>query len=411
MRKMMNGSAAAYLGLDAEPTLSSAGETEIASAPVWVRTTSPHHLDPSLNELAACASEPTAFAEPWFMAASLRHLELPDTLRLLEVWSGPEEQPLMLGLLPVMISGRYGRLPMAHVENWRHFHCFLGTPLVRAGREKDFWAAILRFLDGQKWARGFLHLTVLLGDGPVHQGLAAAARDLGRPCDVVHRSERAMLAAELSPQLYYETNVRKKKRKELKRLSVRLAELGKVETRTLSRAEELGPWCDAFLALEKSGWKGKSGSALACDPRTEAFFRDVVEDAFAAGRLDMLRLDLDGQPVAMLVNFLTAPGSFSFKTAFDEDFARFSPGVLIQLENLRILDRPDIRWMDSCAIENHPMINGLWAERRQLVNVSVPLSGAARTILFRFYRLAENLWAILKRARTPARHQAVDDHE
>ena len=48
------------------------------------------------------------------------------------------------------------------------------------------------------------------------------------------------------------------------------------------------------------------------------------------------RLDLDGKPLAMLVNFLTAPGSFSFKTAFDEAFSRYSPGVLIQLDNLAI---------------------------------------------------------------------------
>ena len=77
-------------------------------------------------------------------------------------------------------------------------------------------------------------------------------------------------------------------------------------------------------------------------PATEAFFREVVAAAWAAGRLQFLRLDVGGHCIAMLVNFLTPPGSFSFKTVFDEGYARFSPGVLIQLENLNILDDPRI---------------------------------------------------------------------
>jgi hypothetical protein len=96
-----------------------------------------------------------------------------------------------------------------------------------------------------------------------------------------------------------------------------------------------------------------------------------------AGRLQLLALELDNRPIAMLVNFLAPPGSFSFKTAFDESFARFSPGVLLQIENLRILERPEIAWMDSCAAEQHPMIESLWAQRRTLARVTVPLAALA----------------------------------
>ena len=349
--------------------------------------------------LAANASEPNAFAEHWFMAASIAHLDTPADLRIVEVWEGSGPSRRLIGLLPVHIERRYGRMPVAHVENWSHFHSFLGTPLIRAGREQTFWIEILRFLDCQQWASGFFHLDCLTGDGPVHRGLAEAARALGRPCDIVHRSERALLESGLSPEAYYEATVRKKKRKELKRLQSRLAELGRVESRTLAGAEELERWCDEFLALESSGWKGceGAGSALGCSPSTERFFRDAVAGAFHAGKLDFLRLDLDGRPLAMLVNFLTPPGSFSFKIAIDEEHGRYSPGVLVQLENLRVLARPELRWMDSCASENHPMINSLWGERRRLVRVTVPLSGPTRRTLFTLCRLAENTSASLRR--------------
>ena len=81
----------------------------------------------------------------------------------------------------------------------------------------------------------------------------------------------------------------------------------------------------------------------------------------------MRALDLDGRPLAMLVNFLCPPGGFSFKTAFDEGYARFSPGVLLQQANLDLLDHPRIMWVDSCAAPGHPMIDSVWRERRALV--------------------------------------------
>lgn len=350
-------------------------------------------LGPEWTALAGEASEPNAYAESWFVDPGLRRLAPPGEVRMLAVRQGGR----LDGLLPLWIAPRYGRMPVRHVENWLHPHCLLGTPLVRAGQEQAFWAAALAALDGAGWAPAFLHVSGLVDQGPVHRGLIAAARALGRPCDTVHRTRRALLASGLSPQAYYETNVRKKKRKELKRLRARLAEQGELRFRALAAGDDLGAWSDSFLAIERSGWKGRSGSALASTPEGEAFFREVLAGAHAAGRLQFLRLDLDGRPLAMLVNFLTPPGSFSFKIAFDEAFARFSPGVLIELENLRVLEHPDIAWMDSCAVEDHPMIDSLWSGRRSLVRVTVPLAGLRRRALFQICRTAENGSAALRR--------------
>ncbi len=342
-------------------------------------------LAPAWDDLAGAASEPNAFAERWFVAPGFDHLPLPDSLRLAEVWEGDR----LLGLLPLSIGRRYGRLPVRHVVNWLHHHAFLGTPLVRAGREQDFWAALIAALDAARWPRGFLHINGLVEGGAVHHGLIAAAAHVGRRCDTVHRAVRAQLDAGLTPEAYYEATVRKKKRKELKRLSARLAEMGTVHTTRLTRRADLPAWCDAFLALEASGWKGRSASALASQAETDAFFRAMMAGAWAAGRLEMLRMELDGRPIAMLVNFLVPPGAFSFKIAFDEEYARFSPGVLIQIENLEILTRPDIAWMDSCAAENHPMIDSLWSGRRAIVRVTMPLAGARRRLAFGFARALE----------------------
>ncbi|AYJ87207.1 GNAT family N-acetyltransferase [Sphingomonas paeninsulae] len=345
------------------------------------------------DDLAEQASEPAPFAERWFLEPSIRNLPAPIAARMLAVRQGP----LLIGMIAVCTGNKYGRTPIRHVQNWQHYHAFLGTPLVRAGFERQFWAAILGELDTAKWAPSFFHVCGLVGQGALLSALKAERR-----ADIVHRSERAFLKSNLSSQAYYELNIRKKKRKEIKRLQLRLAELGEV---AFDRLSAHGPvenwivetWIAEFLELEASGWKGRAGSALRNDPATKTFFEQSIAGAFAMGKLEILRLTLDGRPLALLVNFITPPGSYSFKIAFDENYARYSPGVLIQLENLKILDGTDVEWMDSCAIEDHSMINSIWAERREIVRITVPLKGVGRTLAFYACRALETISAGVRR--------------
>ncbi len=148
--------------------------------------------------------------------------------------------------------------------------------------------------------------------------------------------------------------------------------------------------------MEHRGWKGREGTALACNPCEANFLETVAQGAHAAGKLDFHRLDLDGKPIAMLINFLTGKGGFSYKIAFDEDYARYSPGILIERYNMRILDRPDIDWVDSCATENHKMIESIWAERREIVRITVPIGSQRKRWVFRASRMAEDASSIAR---------------
>ena len=62
-------------------------------------------------------------------------------------------------------------------------------------------------------------------------------------------------------------------------------------------------------------------------------------------------------------------------------FARFSPGVLLQKENLALLAREDIAWCDSCAAPDHPMIDHFWRDQRAIVSRNVTIGGKARRAL------------------------------
>ncbi|MFN3620561.1 GNAT family N-acetyltransferase [Sphingorhabdus sp.] len=328
--------------------------------------------------LATRCAEPNPFCESWFLAPALRHFDSEGRVQIFTLWDGDT----LCGLMPFKFKPQYGRWWVPNFQNWLHHNAFLGVPLVRAGFEQLFWRRFLDALDSRPGPALFVHLCALPTDGPLVTALAIVAEEQNRRFDCVARTTRAFLQSDLSPAAYFEQAVRPKKRKELRRQKVRLSEEGVLNFTRCDSDAGLDTWVDEFLKLESSGWKGANGSALDCSDATRNLFIDVMNGAAVAKKLERRDLRLDGQPLAMLINLLSAPGSFSFKTAFDESFSRFSPGVLLQVENLDLLERPDVDWCDSCAAEGHPMIDSLWTGRRVVGRYSVAIGGSARRAVF-----------------------------
>lgn len=344
------------------------------------------------ERLGRHASEANVFAEPWTVLPALDVLKSAQDVTLAWIEDGAGQ---LIGVLPLARARRYGRLPVQHTTNWTHANAFCGVPIVRAGAERLFWSRLLHLLDDAEAWPGFLHLSHLTADGPVLAGLFEEAHDRG--IAVVHRIERAMLRSPLAPAAYWTANVRQKKRKEIGRLSNRLSETGRLQVERLPGDGPVEPWIAAFLALEHAGWKGRAGSAMSCEPTTEAIFRATLSGAHARHRLHALSLTLDGQPIAMLATLLAAPGAFSYKIAYEEALARYSPGVLLERHALMLLEEPGIDWVDSCAAPGHPMIDSLWSGRREIVRVTVPLKGLQRRATHDLARLAETGWSRARR--------------
>ncbi len=345
--------------------------------------------------LARCASETNAFAEPWFVASALTHLRGSDEVRLAEVRDSSGE---LVGIMPLTHSPKYGRLTMAHTANWVHLQSYCGMPLVRAGDETAFWTALLDLLDCSKWANGFLSLRLIHADGPVMLGLQRAAAAHGRRMHTGQVYDRAKLASSADPDTYFETRVRPKKRKELRRQAKRLAELGHVKFEQLAPGGPLDQWCEQYLALEAAGWKGQGSTALAADQSWISFFRETMASAFSLGKLDFMRLSLDGRPIAMLINLRAPPAAWSFKITYDESLGRYSPGVLLEIEALpHLLRDPEIAWVDSCAKPDHPMINSLWGERMPIAHVAVSLKGPGRRLQYSLCRSLDSFGTIIRK--------------
>jgi CelD/BcsL family acetyltransferase involved in cellulose biosynthesis len=331
------------------------------------------------DAVAAAAGEPNPFFESWYLLPSLRALDLQRQVRILLLEAGS----IPLGLMPIVRSPRYYGHPLPHLRNWTHANCFLGCPLVAEGAEIPFWRELIDWADRHAGYALFFHFAHLPLTGTLHAALQDVLAQQARPSATVFREERAMLVSDLSPETYFEQAISGKKRKELRRQHKRLSEEGLLEFHRDRGQNGIGLWIEDFLKLEARGWKGKAGSALASSHDTQALFREALTGACEARRLERLSLTVDGKPIAMLANFICPPGAFSYKTAFDENYARFSPGVLLQGENLALLDDDQIEWCDSCANADHPMIDHIWRERRPVGRINIGIGGAARQGLFR----------------------------
>jgi Acetyltransferase (GNAT) domain len=348
-------------------------DAELATQPEFVS---------AWDDLSSESSEPNAFNESWYLLPALRQFDPSSKVRLFVLWENEVGRGRILGIIPFSTETHYGHWRISSVQNWLHPNAFLGCPSLRRGYEDAFWHAFLAHLDADTSHGLFFHLNGVVIGGSVQIALERVCSEQSRRVALVHQTERALLDGNLSPQDYYEDAVRTKKRKELRRQKNRLAELGTLSFTRSDGSTGLGEWTEEFLGLERRGWKGANGSALDCMDTTRELFSDALAGAAMRGKLELLDLRLDGAPLAMLVNFLCTPGCFSFKTAFDEDYARFSPGVLLQIENLALLERGGTDWCDSCAVEGHPMIDSLWTGRRIIGRYSVAIGRSGRRAIF-----------------------------
>lgn len=328
------------------------------------------------DRLIARAAEPNPFFEPWYLIPSLRLLGAQ-----VEVAAWFHEHRLA-GLMPLKRASDYYGHRVPHASGWLHANAFCGVPLIAAGHEDAFWQALLAHLDRRPGRALFLHLPLLPADGPALAALDRVLAARRRPHYIAAREARAMLTGDGSAAAYLEAAMTAKKRKELRRQHNRLAEEGALAFERIEGDVGLAAWTAEFLALEAAGWKGEAGSALGSAPETRALFEQALSGAGAAGRLERLALRLDGRAIAMLANFITPPGAYSYKTAFDEAYARFSPGMLLQLENLALLERDGLEWADSCAAQGHPMIERLWRGTRRMASINIAIGGPLRRAAF-----------------------------
>ena len=92
---------------------------------------------------------------------------------------------------------------------------------------------------------------------------------------------------------------------------------------------------DQAMRVEVSGWKGRSGSALASDVAYQEFFRRYGIRALDKGILRFAFMRIDSAVVAMQYAVQTDSAFWLLKIGYDEEYGKCSPGMLLMLNTLR----------------------------------------------------------------------------
>lgn len=352
--------------------------------------------------LAASAGTANIFYEPWVAGPSLA---LPESggLTLLLGWTDlPDGSARLDAVLPLQVrTALRGKVRVA-LQNWEQRVRALGEPLIRTGREGAFWRSALDTLGRTRGHGLYLRLSALIADSASTIALQAelAARDMS--CDVTRTHARAVLRKGPSAEEYIAANIRKKVLKEHRRLRNRLAERGALTIELLPAGADAGPWIDDLFRLEMSGWKGRDGVAAAANSDTERCFRAILVEAHRLGRLEFHRLRVGDEVLSLLAVIMAGANAFQLKIAYDEAYAAFSPGVLLEmayLDHALASDGPE--QIDSCARAGHPMIDRIWIDRLPIVSLAVPFDR-------RLSRLVVQAQSLVRRARRRPQPTAAD---
>jgi CelD/BcsL family acetyltransferase involved in cellulose biosynthesis len=346
------------------------------------------HRD-ACRDLATHACEPNIFYEHWMLEPALAEWAEPERVDVLLVYEdAPGRVGRLCGLFPVERRTATRSRPLPSIALWKPIHCFLCTPLLRSDVAAAALEALFHWVDrhaGSAMWMAFDHVSL---DGPFAELLTHELQQRGRRGLETERFERALARTSDSADAFIRRALNGKRRHEIARHERRLRERGDLVFGSLPANDPaaLEVWLTRFLDLEAAGWKGRAGSAIACRPDEQRFFLAAARNAYATGRLMIVSLELDGRPVALKLNFLTdssQAGGFAFKIAFDESLSEFSPGMILQVENVRrIHEAPRLSWMDSCAQPGHPMMDRIWRDRRTIGDVltSVDRMGAESSL-------------------------------
>jgi hypothetical protein len=210
---------------------------------------------------------------------------------------------------------------------------------------------------------------------PSYAAVVAALAARGRVPLTLARDQRPMVSREAGIKRSGAT------RKKLRQDWNRLAALGTVDVVNDRSAEAVRQAFETFLALEAASWKGARGTAMLSDPEDGVFVRRLIGDLAERQRASVAMLRVDGRVIAAQVVLYCGTTAYTWKTAYDQEYARFSPGaLLVDKVTEALFAAPGIDAIDSCS-DGGGFMAQLWSGRRPMVHLLIHV-GAGAPILF-----------------------------
>ena len=325
--------------------------------------------------LSEQARIPNPFWDPDFCIAAIK-LVAPDTIKIATL-TNPDGSLAALAPFSIQRAMKFGpKVAML----WTHDYIPRGTPLVAPNDEAAFEA--------------LLHGIVTKTGVPLVANALKQMPELGEiskrrlSTHIISTHQCAAVRSTQPSEVYRRATLSKQRRQGLdrrfRRLRERTAHLGTLEI-DLCRDPKIVPSrFEAFMRLEKIGWKGNDKTALLNNERHAAFACEAILKL--AGRQSAMVATLKaGETVlAALTLFQINGEAFSWKTTFDENYKECSPGTqLLTRFADPIMGNGEKFSLDSCAAPNNEIANAIWGEREIVQNIifSTPAQSALASVI------------------------------
>jgi hypothetical protein len=311
-----------------------------------------------MNPAALCAAAQTGFAKVHMLLAWDNDVS---PQRLVGVWALGERRiapfcPAVLDALP-------------------YDYAFLSSPVIDPDFTDVVVGAFFNAIAGDRSLPRVIHLALFDRAAPSFAAIQKLVSYRGGSQLVLAGEQRPCVSKEFG--LKRSGATRKKLRQDWNRLSAQ----GVVEVVNIRSPDEVRQAFETFLALEQASWKGAHGTALLCDARDAAFVRQLIANLSASGDASVALLRVDGRAIAAQVLMYCGASAYTWKTAFDAAFARYSPGaLLVDKVTEQLLGTPGIEAIDSCSAENGFMAH-LWTGRQAIVDAVLDV-GPGRSVAY-----------------------------
>jgi hypothetical protein len=334
-----------------------------------------YDLQHELDFLSNRAMEPNVFFSSRFLAPAMPRIEDRE-VRLAIIRDDREDGRSRLRFLMPFSIEKPGFAIGAHIiRAWANHFGPLGTPLVDAEDAAETIDHVFESL-GREDSR-MPHVLVLPDvrlQGPFAALARAIAISRGLPVETANPFRRAMLESMQDGDTYLRDTIKSSHMREMRRQWNLLCKLGETEYKVARQQREVRSRMEEFLLLEASGWKGRKRTALLSDRYRAAFAREAINNLAEADAARIHTIDHNGRAIASMIVLMMNGEAYTWKTAYDENFARYSPGKLLvaQLTEWHLDDANIVR-TDSCAIEDHPIMSRFWKEREEMGTLVIGL--------------------------------------
>ncbi|MBL1406096.1 MAG: hypothetical protein COC17_05515 [Hyphomicrobiales bacterium] len=246
------------------------------------------------------------------------------------------------------------------------------TPLIDKNDADETISKFVQALDSAVEEHGLvLRIGNLCTDMPFGDNFLKAIEGLSANKSVTLNQKRAALFPEINNAGGL-TGLSSKRQREHRRLSTKLSELGQLEFERVDEFMDVLLRFEEFLLLEVKGWKGRKGTSMQMLKKASVFARQAVTDFASAGKCEIFSLRLDGNAIAIVINFHQDGRNYPWKIAFDEKYANRSPGsVLMYHMSQELLTRPDFVMADSLAKPGKSWLSAIWHDHTSFNDIIV----------------------------------------